>query len=268
MYDIIQTSKRNNTKLTEVINMKKIFGVVALLIIWQLGSMMTTPLFIPSPLSTWVALIGLIQTDQLIPGLMYSFTRISVATILSISTAIPLALLIYAVKPLKDMISPIVSAMRYIPVTAFSPLLILWFGIDETMKISFLFLATFVYVLPSTVLCLDDVPQDLIDTGKSIGMKPYEIIYEILLPAAFPSIMNSVLMMYGIGWTYVAVVEETNAIKGLGFIINVASARGKTAVVFAAIIVIIVFSYVFDKIGNLAIRKAFKWRYMHDDIAE
>lgn len=248
--------------------MKKIFGVVALLVIWQLGSMMTTPLFIPSPTSTLGALIGLIQTGQLIPGLMYSFTRISVATILSISTAIPLALLIYAVKPLKDMISPIVSAMRYIPVTAFSPLLILWFGIDETMKISFLFLATFVYVLPSTVLCLDDVPQDLIDTGKSIGMKPYEIIYEILLPAALPSIMNSVLMMYGIGWTYVAVVEETNAIKGLGFIINVASARGKTAVVFAAIIVIIVFSYVFDKLGNIAIRKVFKWRYMNDDITE
>lgn len=248
--------------------MKKIFGVVALLVIWQLSSMMTTPLFIPSPLTTWEALIGLIQTDQLVPGLLYSFTRISIATILSISIAIPLALLIFAVKPLKDMISPIISAMRYIPVTAFSPLLILWFGIDETMKISFIFLATFVYVLPSTVLCLDDVPQDLIDTGKSIGMKSYEIIYEILLPAALPSIMNSILMMYGIGWTYVAVVEETNAIKGLGFIINVASARGKTAVVFAAIIVIIVFSYIFDKLGNVAIRKAFKWRYMNDDITE
>ena len=62
----------------------------------------------------------------------------------------------------------------------------IWFGIDETMKVSFLFLATFVYVLPSTVLCLEDVPQDLIDTGKSIGMKSHEIISEILLPAALP----------------------------------------------------------------------------------
>lgn len=248
--------------------MKKILGVLILLIIWQIGSMMTMPLFIPSPLSVWEALIGLIQTDQLWPGLLYSFARISIATVLSTTIAIPIALLIYAVKPLNDMISPVVSAMRYIPVTAFSPLLILWFGIDETMKISFLFLATFVYVLPSTVLCLEDVPQDLIDTGKSIGMKVHEIIFEILLPAALPSIMNSILMMYGIGWTYVAVVEETNAIKGLGFIINVGSARGKTAVVFAAILVIIIFSYVFDKLGNLAIRKAFKWRYMNNDSAE
>lgn len=164
------------------------------------------------------------------------------------------------------MISPIVSAMRYIPVTAFSPLLILWFGIDETMKISFLFLATFVYMLPSTVLCIEDVPQDLIDTGKSIGMKTHEIISEILLPAALPSIMNSFLMMYGIGWTYLAVIEAVNANKGLGFIINVGAARGKTAIVFAAILVIIVFSYIFDRIGNKVIRKVFRWRYLNDNL--
>lgn len=246
--------------------MKKIFGVAILLTIWQLGSMLTTPLFIPSPLATWEALVNLIRSDQLFPGLLYSFARISVATLMSMVIAIPIALLICAIKPIKEMISPIVSAMRYIPVTAFSPLLILWFGIDETMKISFLFLATFVYVLPSTVLCLEDVPQDLIDTGKSIGMKSYEIIYEILLPAALPSIMNSFLMMYGIGWTYVAVIEAVNAKKGLGFIINNGAARGQTAVVFASILVIIVFSYLFDKLGNKLIRKAFKWRYLNDNL--
>lgn len=245
--------------------MKKLLGCVGLLTVWTIGASMTSDLFVPSPVSVLSALIGLIQTDQLIPGLLFSFLRITAATILSMVVAVPLALLICAVEPLKEMISPVISAMRYIPVTAFSPLLILWFGIDETMKVSFLFLATFVYVLPSTVLCLEDVPQDLIDTGKSIGMKPFEIISEILLPAALPSIMNSFLMMYGIGWTYVAVIEAVNAKKGLGFIINVAAARGKTAIVFAAILVIVVFSYLFDKAGNKLIRKAFKWRYLNDN---
>lgn len=182
------------------------------------------------------------------------------------SVAIPCALLICSYKPIRDIVSPVVSAMRYIPVTAFSPLLILWFGIDETMKISFLFLATFVYMLPSTVLCLNDVPQDLIDTGKSIGMNRRSIISEVLLPAALPSIMNSFLMMYGIGWTYIAVIESVNANKGLGFIINVGAARGKTSVVFAAIIAIVVFSYFFDKAGNRMIRKMFKWRYLNDSL--
>ena len=248
--------------------MKKILGIIILLLLWQVGSTMTSPLFVPSPVSVWDALVGLMETDQLIPGLIYSFTRISVAALLAIAAAVPMALLLCSFKTLNDMISPIISAMRYIPVTAFSPLLILWFGIDEEMKISFLFLATFVYVLPTTVLCLQDVPQDLIDTGKSIGMKPHEIISEILLPAALPSIMNSVLMMYGIGWTYVAVIEAVNAKYGLGFIINTAAARGKTSVVFAAIIVIITFSYIFDKLGNAIIRRVFKWRYINDDNIE
>ena len=227
---------------------------------------MTTPLFVPSPMAVWEALLGLIESDQLWTGLLYSFNRISLATFLSMAIAIPLALLICSCKTLNEMISPVISAMRYIPVTAFSPLLILWFGIDEEMKISFLFLATFVYVLPSTVLCLQEVPQDLIDTGKSIGMRSHEIIAEILLPAALPSIMNSFLMMYGIGWTYVAVIEAVNAKYGLGYIINQGAARGKTAVVFASILTIIVFSYMFDRIGNILIRKIFRWRYLNDNL--
>ena len=132
--------------------MKKVLGLLLLLAVWQIGSMVTIPLFVPSPLSVWKALVGLYGTGQLIPGLLYSLTRITAASLLSMATAVPLALLICSVKFLKDMVSPVVSAMRYIPVTAFSPLLILWFGIDETMKVSFLFLATFVYVLPSTVM--------------------------------------------------------------------------------------------------------------------
>ena len=245
---------------------KRLAGIAIFIAVWQIGSMLTTPLFIPSPMSVLTAWIGLAETGQLLPGLMYSFVRISIAALFSMIAAIPIAVLLTAVKPLKEMIHPVISAMRYIPVTAFSPLLILWFGIDETMKISFLFLAAFVYLLPSTILCLEDVPQDLIDTGRSIGMNKFEIITEILLPAALPSIMNSFLMMYGIGWTYVAVVEEVNAVKGLGFIINVGAARGKTAVVFAAIITIVIFSYLFDRAGNAAIRKCFPWRYKNDNI--
>lgn len=244
--------------------MKKLFGILIVLFVWQAGSMITTELFVPSPEATWVALLGLVESGQLWPGLWYSFTRISVAALLSVGVAVPTALLITMFKPLKDIISPVISAMRYIPVTAFSPLLILWFGIDETMKVSFLFLATFVYVLPSTVMCLEEVPQDLIDTGKTIGMRMHEIVAEILLPAALPSIANSLLMMYGIGWTYVAVVESVNAVKGLGFIISVSAARGKTAAVFASILTIVAFSYLFDKIGNALIRKVFRWRYLDD----
>ena len=212
--------------------------------VWYVASCFTQPLFIPAPAAVWEAIVGLAETGQLQKGLAYSFLRITGASALSMLVAIPLSLLIYA----------------------FSPLLILWFGIGEQMKISFLFIATFVYLLPSILLCFNDVPQDLMDTGKTIGMTSWETIKEILLPASLPSIFSTFLMMYGIGWTYCAVVEATNAKYGLGFIINVSSARGRTAVVFGAIIVIMLFSFVFDKLGNLLIRKIFQWRYCDDQV--
>jgi NitT/TauT family transport system permease protein len=181
--------------------------------VWYVASCFTQPLFIPAPATVWEAIVGLAETGQLQKGLAYSFLRITGASALSMLVAIPLSLLIYGVKPIKETIMPVVSFLRYVPVTAFSPLLILWFGIGEQMKISFLFIATFVYLLPSILLCFNDVPQDLMDTGKTIGMTSWETIKEILLPASLPSIFSTFLMMYGIGWTYCAVVEATNAIS-------------------------------------------------------
>lgn len=188
--------------------------IACFIAIWYIASCFTQPIFIPSPIVVWDAIIGLAETGQLQMGLLYSFLRITGASAISMAVAIPLALLIYGVKPVKETLMPIVSFLRYIPVTAFSPLLILWFGIGEQMKISFLFIATFVYLLPSILLCFNDVPQDLMDTGKTIGMTNWETIKEILLPASLPSIFSTFLMMYGIGWTYCAVVEATNAKYG------------------------------------------------------
>lgn len=178
--------------------------------VWYVASCFTQPLFIPAPATVWEAIVGLAETGQLQKGLAYSFLRITGASALSMLVAIPLSLLIYGVKPIKETIMPVVSFLRYVPVTAFSPLLILWFGIGEQMKISFLFIATFVYLLPSILLCFNDVPQDLMDTGKTIGMTSWETIKEILLPASLPSIFSTFLMMYGIGWTYCAIVFRSD----------------------------------------------------------
>lgn len=241
-----------------------LFVLCVFLIIWEITSKFTLPLFVPSPISVFDAIIGLYRTGQLWWGLVYSFRRITIATFLSIGIAIPLALIIYGIPLLKETLVPVVSFLRYVPVTALSPLLVWWFGIGEEAKISFLFIATFVYFLPSVLLAFNDVPQDLMDTGRTIGMKRWETIFEILLPASLPSICSTFLMMYGIGWTYCAVVEASNAVYGLGFIINVSAARGHTNIVFGVIIVIMIFSYIFDKIGNKIIQKIFKWRFVND----
>lgn len=241
--------------------------LIGILLIWDIASKNANPLFVPNPKTVIQNLIMLIQNGEIFIAIRYSFLRVTVAAFASAMVAMPIALLVYNIRLAKDVLSPVINIMRYIPVTAFYPLLIMWFGIDELMKIVFLFIATFVYMMPSVILCLEEVNTDLIDTGLTIGMSKFQTVYKIQIPASLPSIFNSFIMMYGIGFTYIAVAETINAKYGLGYIIQQSSARGRTDMVFMAIIVIMIISVVFDFAAKGFVRKIFRWRYL-DDRAE
>lgn len=244
--------------------LKRLLLLVSVITIWTICVKQANPLFVPEPKVVFKDMLDMIQSGELFIAIKYSFLRITVATFISAAIAIPIALLVYNSNIAKDILNPIISITRYIPVTAFYPLLIMWFGIDELMKIIFLFIATFVYMMPSVILCLEEVNRDLIDTGLTIGMSRFQTIYKIQIPASIPSILNSFIMMYGIGFTYIAVAETINAKYGLGYIIQQSTARGRTDMVFMAIIVIMVISVVFDFVSKKLVRRIFKWRYIND----
>lgn len=240
--------------------------LLSVILAWSLCAQNVNHLFIPDPKVVFLNLIEMVKNGQLFIAIRYSFLRITIATFLSGLIAFPIALLVYNSKIASDIISPVISIMRYIPVTAFYPLLIMWFGIDELMKIVFLFIATFVYMMPSVILCLDEINSDLIDTGLTIGMNKLQIITKVQMPAILPSLMNSFIMMYGIGWTYIAITETINAKYGLGFIIQQSSSRGRTDLVFMAIIMIMIISVLFDNLTKKLVKRIFKWRYLNDCI--
>lgn len=243
---------------------KRLLLLIGVLIVWNMAAKHVNALFVPSPKAVFNDLIMMMQTGQLLKAMQYSFLRITIATSISGIIAFPVALLIYNLRIAKDILNPVISAMRYIPVTAFYPLLIMWFGIDELMKIVFLFIATFTYMMPSVVLCLEEISPDLIDTGLTIGMNKVQTIFRIQIPACLPSVLNSYIMMYGIGFTYIAVAETINAKYGLGYIIQQSSSRGRTDLVFMAIIVIMIISVLFDFSTKWLVKHLFRWRYIDD----
>lgn len=244
---------------------KNVFLLLAVLLVWEISSLNVNPLFIPSPEKVFSDLKETIFNGTLIKATWYSFKRITVSTLLSSTMSIPIAIGIYNISLVRNILNPIISAFRYVPVTAFYPLLIMWFGIDEEMKIAFLFIAMFVYMMPSVILCLDEINPDLIDTGKTIGMNKAQLILMVQIPSSMPSILNSFIMMFGIGWTYIAIAETINAKYGLGYVIQQSSMRGRTDLVFMAIIVIMIISVVFDNVSKTLVRKLFRWRYIKEN---
>ena len=74
-----------------------------------------------------------------------------------------------AFDPINRFFEPIMAPLRYMPISAFIPLLILWFGIYEKQKIAFLFLGVFVYLLPVVVSSIRLVPEELVQTALTLG---------------------------------------------------------------------------------------------------
>lgn len=235
--------------------------IFLLLIIWTIASQYTNPLFLPKPLTVLNDFKVLIMNGMLLTGISKSMWRITMAMIFTCGISIPLGLLMFAFKRVDEFINPIITIFRYFPGNAFYPLLILWLGIGDKMKITFLFLVTFVYFLPTIVLCIKDVDSKLVETGYTMGMNKFQVITKIVLPYTAPSICQNVLMMYAMGWTYIPIAEMVNAVGGLGYLINIGSARGKTDMVFASIITIMFISGVIDTIGNIIINHVFNWKF-------
>lgn len=234
------------------------------LLLWWIGSRYTNPLFLPKPEKTWETFVELIGNGMLVKSTAYSLMRITSAMMLSALISVPIGMLICNYKWIDKLLSPVATTMRFIPPTVFYPLFIMWFGIDESMKIMFLFVAQFLYFLPSVILCIREVNTDLVETAYTMGMSKFQVMIKVVLPYSLPSILQNFLVMYGIGWTYVIVAEVVNARYGLGFIMNLGSARGRTDLVFVPIFTIIILSKLFDSIGNFLIKRFFAWKFARE----
>lgn len=237
------------------------FGLLAVVLgLWQVASMFIDKLFVPSPLATLQAFLSLMKSGQLLTGLGYSMRRISIASGIAMALSIFIAFLVYYSQFARDTIVPITNAIRYVPVTAFSPILMMCFGASETQKVSFLFIAIFLPILPSVMMCLEEVPEELIDSSLTLQMTKFKVLKFVMALDTLPTILKTFISSYSIGWTYIALVEMSNAKFGLGYIMYTSMNRYNMANIYAAVISIIVFGKVFDLLGNQIIKAMFPWR--------
>lgn len=197
-----------------------------------------SPLFLPSPISVLQATLQMIFEHTLFGAIWASTLRILISFVAAALVALPLGIVMGAYEPINRLMEPVMAPLRYMPISAFIPLLILWLGIGESQKVAFLFLGVFVYLLPVVVTAIRAVPDELVQTALTLGATRAQVIRTVLVPAALPDIFDSFRVMNAISWTYVILAEFVNARTGLGYMIQLAGSHLKTAQVFSGILVI------------------------------
>jgi NitT/TauT family transport system permease protein len=217
------------------------------------------PLVLPEPVGVVRAIGRLWVEYDLLGNVFMSWWRIAQAFFWCAVVAIPLGLLMGSYRWLFHLVNPIAAPMRSMPITAFLPAFIALFGMDEGMKVGFLFFGMFFYLLAVVVEEVNRVDHALLETAYTLGARAHHVLW-LLFRASFPAIFGSFRILYDIGWTYVILAEMVNARKGVGYMVEAARKVLDFERVYAGIIAIGIAAFLFRWFLTALESRLFPWQ--------
>lgn len=238
-----------------------IVGFVLVLLIWSLltyGGFVDS-FFVPTPSATVQAAINLFTQLNFAADVEITIYRVMAGFILAAVIAVPLGILLGTYKPIEGFLEPLMSFIRYLPASAFIPLLILWIGVSETQKIAIIFIGSFPQLILMVAAATMSVKSELIDVSYTLGTSKAGVLWRVILPASLPSIMSTLRMILGWAWTYIIVAELVGASSGIGYMIIQSQRMLNTAQIFVGILTIGVIGLIFDYLFKWLTKWLFPW---------
>ena len=242
--------------------------VIVLLALWFAATNLgwVKPLFLPSPQAVFQQfyeyLTGQANDKPLWQHFSASLLRVTMAFWLAFIIAVPLGIAMGMSRVARGIFDPPIEFYRPLPPLAYLPLIIIWFGIDETPKILLIFLSCFAPLALAARSGMRSAAQEQINAAYSMGASYFQVIRHVILPAAMPDILVGmrIAIGFGFGWTTLVAAEMVAANVGLGQMVLNASNFLRTDIVIMGIIVIGVIAYVFDLFMRWVEKRLVPWK--------
>jgi NitT/TauT family transport system permease protein len=225
------------------------------------------PFALPRPAGVIQAFGRLWVDYNLLGNVFQSWWRIAQAFFWCACIAIPLGVLMASFPWVHHLVNPVAAPMRAMPITAFLPAFIALFGMEETMKVAFLWFGMFFYLLAVVVEEANRVDDSLIETAYTLGANRRQVLW-LIFRASFPGIFGSFRILYDIGWTYVILAEMVNARRGVGYMVEAARKVLDFERVYAGIIAIGFAAFIFRWFLTFLERRLFPWRQVQRPATE
>lgn len=236
-------------------------SLVVIIAVWQIFGQDINPIFGSYPSAIAVAFWGLLVSGELPIALMTSMQAFAVGFALSIVIGVPLGLIIGRSRILENAVGVYITAGNAMPLVAFVPLLILWFGLGFMVKAAIVFLMSVFPICINTWLGVRAVPKTLIEVGRALVAPNSVIIRRIVLPATLPYIMTGIKLAVGRAVVAMVIAEFFTAISGLGGIIINSANNFDTATMFVPIFVLMILATLLNGLVSLVERWVAPWQY-------
>lgn len=228
-------------------------SVLAPLTVWTVlsASGQVDPTFLPSPRAVWRAGLAMYRSGELRADLTASVRRVGIGFGLAVAVSVPLGVLMGALRGVQALLEPVIGLLRYLPASAFIPLLIIWLGLGEESKIGLLIIGVVFFNTLMTADAVRLVPRELLDVSATLGARQGEILRKVIVPHALPGMIDAMRVNAAAAWNFVVIAELIAATSGLGYRIARSQRFLQTDRIFAVLVVIALIGLAIDVLLRL-----------------
>ncbi len=244
---------------------------IILILIWDRAVAFTGTRLIPSPYQVAVMMydftFGGVYDDAfsgtILTHVFKSMQRVYGGFSLAALIGIPLGLMIGRIKLLRHLLDPTISLLRPIPVTAWLPLSMIFFGLGPNAAIFLVFLGAFYPILLNTVFGVRSIDPRLFEAASMLGCSGTSMFRQIVLPASAPAIFSGLRIAHGFAWILIVVGEMTGVPTGLGSVVMDGRTLSRTDLVITGMVVIGACGFITDRIIVAISNRMLSWSPQH-----
>ncbi|WP_433410065.1 ABC transporter permease [Saccharomonospora azurea] len=239
-----------------------LFGPVVLLAVWEFAATIgwLSPRTLAGPSVAVHTGVEMLLGGELLPHLAASAFRAGLGLLIGVSLGVVLALLSGLTRIGEASIDSLVQIKRAIPTLALIPLVILWLGIGDEMKIAVIVGGVVVPVYLNTHAGLRGIDVRYVELARTTGLRRSEFVRLVALPGALPGFFTGLRLAVTMCWTALVVLEQINATEGIGYLMTRARDYGQTDVIVVGLVTYATLGLVSDFAVRFVERKALSWR--------
>lgn len=238
-----------SSRLAQLVRRALPFGVI--LVAWWLltsGFHLVPPFKLPAPEAVLETAVDLYREGVLLDAVGSSILRMSLGFVVGTAFGISLGVLAGTNRYVADFLNPVAMFFQAMAGPTWIPLAVLWFGLSWTSVAFIVFNTVFFLVFYNTLMGVETISPNLVNSVRTLGGRRWQIVWEVLVPGALPSIANGLRLGVGYGWRALIAAEIIASGQGLGVLIWEGQRYFRVADIVLGLLLIGVISLAIDRL--------------------
>lgn len=226
------------------------------------ASSYNSEMLLPAPAAVAKAFLASVKNVYIWENLILTLKRVLSGFGIALLVGMPLGFMMGYSPTVLTITDPVLSSVRQVPIMAWIPLTIVWFGLGDGPTVFLIAMVGVFPVILNTTAGVKAISKDYYNAARSMGASGWSIFKDIIVPAALPDILTGMRLAVGMGWMSVICAEFIATSAGFGYVMVEAQTRMETPTLMSLMVLAAMVGYAIDKTITVLDKTLTRWRYV------